>query len=132
MLVKVPERTNEKVTGQLAQFPYFTLKCKLSEVLKNRGLTMKELSALTGIRIAALSEMNNLKRSSVNIPHLVVIAQVLRIDEISDLFEFVMPDDTKEVFERDKAIIEKSGVLPEQEEFLSIIRKDKKKKPTSN
>lgn len=109
-----------------------TIKSKLGGVLKNRGLNLEELSALTGIRVATLSEIKNMKRSTISVPHLIVIAKALRVDDISELFSVVMTDETREAFEKDKKVIEKRGLLPEQEEFLSIIRKDKKKKPTSN
>lgn len=133
MIVKVNGKSNVKVTEELEKFPYFTLKCKLGEVLKERGIKMQELGDLTGIRVATISELISMKRSTINVPHLIVIAQTLRIDNISELFEFIMPPNTQEIFDQDKEIIEKASLLPDQEEILTVKRKQRsKKKPTSN
>jgi transcriptional regulator with XRE-family HTH domain len=128
MIVKVNEKTqkNEQIMSHLEKFPYFTLKCKLGEVLKERGMKMQELSDLSGIRIATISELINMKRSSFSVPHLLVIAQVLRITDISKLFEFIMPEDTEETFKKDQQIIEEQGMLPEQDKYLAIKREQRK------
>ncbi|MDQ0976663.1 transcriptional regulator with XRE-family HTH domain [Neobacillus niacini] len=130
MIVKVHDKTNEQVVSNLEKFPYFTIRCKLGEVLKERGLKMQELSDLTGIRVATISEMVNMKRSTLNVPHIIVIAQALRIDDISKLFEFIMPDDTKEIFTQDQEIIAKEAILPEQEEYLTKMRQERKNPTT--
>jgi transcriptional regulator with XRE-family HTH domain len=122
MIVKTHEWTNKKVTGQLEEFPYFTVKCKLHEVLKERGLSMEELHELTGLRIATISEIANMKRSTLSIPHIIVIAKALRITDMNVLIEFIMPEDTREQFEADQKIIENNGLLPEQDEVLEWKR----------
>lgn len=122
MLVKVNGKTSETITEHLSEFPFFALRCKLGKILKDRGLTMQELSDLSGIRVASISELVNMKRSTVSVPHIVVIAKVLRINDISELFEFIMPKDTAKQFEQDQRIIEVCGMLPEQDKVLSEIR----------
>jgi len=122
MIIKAHEWTNCKVSEHLEEFPYFTIRCNLAEVLKQRGMKMEELSELTGIRIASISEMANMKRSTISVPHLLVIAKELRISDISELFEFIMPEDTREQFEHDQKIIYDNGLLPEQDEILSWKR----------
>jgi putative transcriptional regulator len=128
MIVKVNEKTqkNEQIMSNLEKFPYFTLKCKLGEVLKERGMKMQELSDLTGIRVATISELVNMKRSTINVPHILVIAQVLRITDVSKLFEFIMPEDTEETFRNDQQVIEEQGMLPEQDQVLAIMRQQRK------
>lgn len=131
MLANLNKHANEAIKDQLLGFPFLTVRSKLDAVMKNRGLNAEELSALTGLRPATLSEIKNMRRSAINVHHLMVLAKVLRIDDIGELFEIVVMDDSKEAFEKDKKVIEKRGLLPEQEEFLSIVRKGKKRKPTS-
>jgi transcriptional regulator with XRE-family HTH domain len=126
MIVKTHEWTNKKVTGQLEEFPYFTVKCKLHEVLKERGLKMEELAELTGLRVATISELANMKRSTVSIPHIMVIAKALRIIYIDELIEFVMPEDTREQFLEDQEVIAKNGLLPEQDVILEWKRYENK------
>jgi transcriptional regulator with XRE-family HTH domain len=122
MIVKTHEWTNKKVTGQLEEFPYFTVKCKLHEILKERGLKMEELAELTGLRVATISEIANMKRSTLSVPHIIVIAKALRIIYIDELIEFIMPEDTHEQFLNDQEIIAKNGLLPEQDEILEWKR----------
>ena len=131
MIVKVNDKTNEQVKSNLERFPHFTIRCKLGEVLRERGLKLQELSDLTGIRIATISELINMKRSTISVPHLIVIAQALRIDDISKLFEFVMPEETQCIFDQDKEIIEREALLPEQEEYLSMLREQRKNPPAN-
>ncbi|AIM17288.1 DNA-binding protein [Bacillus sp. X1(2014)] len=61
---------------------------RLTEVLKERGMTQKELAELTGIRAAGISELANNQRKSINREHLEKIAAVLNITDISELIEF--------------------------------------------
>lgn len=134
MTLNVNEKTlkNDKIAENLNQHPDFLLRCKLGQILKERGFSMQEFSDLTGIRIATISEIVNMKRTTLNVPHLLVIAKVLRITEVSDLFEFIMPKATRLEFENDQKVIESNGsMLPEQDEYLSVIREQRKNPPTN-
>lgn len=130
-IVKMYDKMNETVTSNLLEFPDFNIKCKLGKVLKDRGLKMQELGDLTGIRVATISELANMKRTSVNIPILLVIAKALRITDVSELFEFVMPEDLHEKFVQDKKEIDRQGILPDQQEFLTNLRIQRKNPPTN-
>lgn len=127
MIVKVNSKSGDTFMENMKKFPFFTLKCKLNEVLKERGLTQTELSELTGIRPASISELANMKRSTINVPHLLVIAQTLRITDLCELIEFRMPEYDYVDFIKDQKIIEKNGLLPEQESYLEKLREEKKK-----
>lgn len=122
MIVKTHGWTNQKVADQLEEFPYFTIKCNIHDLLKERGLKLEELADITGIRIGGLSELANMKRSTISVPHLLVIAKALRITDINELIEFSMPQDTAEQFEKDQEYIKYNGLLPEQDELLSWKR----------
>ncbi|PGS22399.1 XRE family transcriptional regulator [Bacillus cereus] len=140
MIVRVHENTTDHVKKNLERFPYFTVRCKLGEILKDRGISMTELSHLTGIRTASLSELANMKRTTISVPHLIVIAVTLRITDLNDLIEFTMPPETEEIMKQDQQLIELCGsMLPEQDDYLMSIRKRSKRtlkkkaeKPTSN
>ncbi|MDA1509631.1 helix-turn-helix transcriptional regulator [Bacillus cereus] len=127
----------------LERFPSFAVKCKLGEIMQDRGISTQELADLTGIRPATISELCNLKRTTVSIPHLTVIAMTLRIKDMNELLEFSMLPETEEIIEQDQQIIELHGsLLPEQDEYLSWLRYERKlirkfwriakKKPTDN
>lgn len=61
---------------------------RLSDILKERGMTQKHLSELTGIRPAAISEICNNQRTSINREHIEKIADCLGIHEIKDIIHF--------------------------------------------
>ncbi|WP_353856739.1 helix-turn-helix transcriptional regulator [Bacillus sp. Bos-x628] len=132
MIIKMHEWTNDKEKEELNKFPSFRLRCRLRQLLKERGIKLKELSAMTGIRLSALSELANTTRSTINIPHLTTVAMALRITDLNELFEFLMEDDVRKQFTEDQHEIKKNGILPDQEEFLASVRKERKprKKPT--
>lgn len=58
---------------------------RLSEILKERGMTQKQLSELTGIRPAAISEICNNQRTSINREHIEKIADCLGILDVRDI-----------------------------------------------
>lgn len=61
---------------------------KLREILKERGITQKELAQMTGIREAGISELANNSRTSLNKEHLIKVAEALGITKIEDLVQF--------------------------------------------
>lgn len=61
------------------------LRVKLDEVLKDRNMSQKELAELTGIRPAAISELYNNQRKSINRDHIEKIAAALNISDINEL-----------------------------------------------
>lgn len=64
------------------------LHVRIKEVLKERNITQKELAELTGIRPAAISELANNLRTTINREHIERIAEVLEITRIDDLIRF--------------------------------------------
>ena len=54
----------------------------LGEYLKERGVSLNELSLLTDVRRAALSELVNGKRENINFGHISRIAEALDITDI--------------------------------------------------
>jgi transcriptional regulator with XRE-family HTH domain len=65
------------------------LEIKLKEALKENNLTQKELSELTGIREAAISELSNMKRRSINVEHLEKIINELNVENISKIINII-------------------------------------------
>ncbi|MCM3497664.1 helix-turn-helix transcriptional regulator [Paenibacillus lactis] len=58
---------------------------KLNEVLQSRNLTQTQLSEMSGVRQAAISEMSRNIREQVNLKTLEKIADALNIDDITEL-----------------------------------------------
>lgn len=62
---------------------------KISNLLKKHNISLRELSRLTDIRHAALSELSNGKRSNIHFRHIEKIAEALGIDDINEIIELV-------------------------------------------
>jgi putative transcriptional regulator len=63
---------------------------KLREVLRRKGISQKELSQLTGLREATISELVNDSRSVYNKEHLSKIMEVLKLEDLSELLEIIV------------------------------------------
>jgi hypothetical protein len=51
-------------------------------------MTQKELSELTKIRPASISDLSNNVRTAINRDHLCAVAEALKITDIRDLVDF--------------------------------------------
>ena len=58
---------------------------KIHKLLQQEGISLRELSRLTDIRHAALSELANQKRQNINFNHIEKIADALNIEDIRDI-----------------------------------------------
>ena len=64
------------------------IKLNLRRLLEEKNVTQQQLSAMTGIRQATISEMVNRRRRSVNLDYLERILTVLDVKDPSRLIEF--------------------------------------------
>ncbi|RXZ79056.1 XRE family transcriptional regulator [Paenibacillaceae bacterium] len=60
---------------------------KITDLLKEHDISLRELSRLTDIRHAALSELANYKRQNINFGHIERIAEALEIDDIREIID---------------------------------------------
>lgn len=65
------------------------VKVNINELLKKNNISLRELSRLTDIRHAALSELANQKRENINFNHIEKIATALNIRDIREIIELV-------------------------------------------
>ncbi|MCU6792470.1 helix-turn-helix transcriptional regulator [Paenibacillus sp. WQ 127069] len=66
---------------------------KIPELLKQRNISLRELSRLSDVRHAALSELSNGKRENINFSHIEKIADALRISDIRTIIDLVEVED---------------------------------------
>lgn len=59
------------------------IEIKLKQLMIEKNITQSELSELTGIRQAYISELVNMKRQSVNLNHLASIIRVLNVRDMN-------------------------------------------------
>ncbi len=65
------------------------VKVKIHELVNQRGISLRELSRLTDIRHAALSELANQKRQNINFSHIEKIADTLELDDIREIIDLI-------------------------------------------
>lgn len=65
------------------------VKVKIHELISQRGISLRELSRLTDIRHAALSELANQKRQNINFSHIERIADTLELEDIREIIDLV-------------------------------------------
>lgn len=61
------------------------LKLKLKEILKERGITQRDLAELTGLTTTVISEVATNRRMSINRKHLAVIIAALDIKDLNEI-----------------------------------------------
>lgn len=59
------------------------------ELMKEKGLSLNELSVKSNVRRAALSELFNGKRENINFEHIAKIAEALGTSDISKIITLV-------------------------------------------
>ncbi|OAS13352.1 helix-turn-helix domain-containing protein [Paenibacillus oryzisoli] len=62
---------------------------KIANLTKQHKISLRELSRLSDVRHAALSELSNGKRENVNFSHIVRIAEALNIEDIREIIDLV-------------------------------------------
>ncbi|MEI7028250.1 helix-turn-helix domain-containing protein [Paenibacillus sp. y28] len=62
---------------------------KISELAKEYNITLRELSRLSDVRHAALSELSNGKRENINFNHIERIAEALNITDIRKIIDLI-------------------------------------------
>ncbi|MGG6309308.1 helix-turn-helix domain-containing protein [Paenibacillus macerans] len=62
---------------------------KIKELTKKHNISLRELSRLSDVRHAALSELANGKRESISFNHIERIAEALKISDIREIIELI-------------------------------------------
>ncbi|MDR6554672.1 helix-turn-helix transcriptional regulator [Paenibacillus qinlingensis] len=62
---------------------------KIAELTQKHNISLRELSRLSDVRHAALSELANGKRENINFSHIVRIAEALGIEDIREIVDLV-------------------------------------------
>ncbi len=65
------------------------IRVNIDHLLNKHNISLRELSRLTDIRHAALSELANQKRENINFQHIEKIADALHITDIREIIDLV-------------------------------------------
>ena len=90
---------NELVVGTAGRLEDAEIIIKLDDLLKERGISQKDLAMMTGMRIATISEIANGKGISFNKVQLLSIMVALRLTSFNQLFEIRLPESLREKYE---------------------------------
>lgn len=63
------------------------LEIKIRDLINKHNISLSELSRLSDIEVARLSELANGKRQRIQINHLIRIAEALDIDDIGEIIQ---------------------------------------------
>jgi hypothetical protein len=112
--MKKRKNINEVVNKTIEEFDV-KVNCKLGTILDEVGLSIRELSLLTGIRYASVNELVNNKKVTLNLQHVLAIMVALRITDFNQLFELEFEDVNEHDVYRNEAfqIHDKGAGLPD-------------------
>lgn len=104
---------------------------KLADRMAERNLTVRELAAITGLRLATISDIMNGNRVSMNFQHLTIIMLALRLSKLSDLIDIKIPDFLTDLYNNESEKWITTGQAPEVtyqlKQCFSISKQDEKK-----
>lgn len=63
------------------------LEIKIHNLLSKHSISLSELSRLSDIEVARLSELANGKRQRIQVDHLIRIAEALDIDDVGEIIQ---------------------------------------------
>jgi DNA-binding Xre family transcriptional regulator len=86
---------NDIVNETILTFGEVYVKSKIKDKLDEYGLSITDLSNLTGIRYASVNEIVNSKKATLNLQHLTAIMIALRVNSFDELFELKFADEEK-------------------------------------
>ncbi|MBD1224792.1 helix-turn-helix domain-containing protein [Virgibacillus halodenitrificans] len=66
-----------------------TIKVNIMELASKQGISLTELSRLSNVRVATLSELSNGKRKRIEFDHIRKIAETLNINDINEIISIV-------------------------------------------
>ena len=98
---EVHEMTNKAVVNTVTSIEGVEFTIKLDKLMKDRGLSQRELGMITGLRAGTINSILNGKGTTLNKIQLVTLMIGLRITDLSELIEVKFPDQIKEEFSQD-------------------------------
>lgn len=89
----IPYSTKERKEKKIKMSSNLVMKIKVGDILKERNITQKDLSVLTGINRNQIQRICSNQHTSINKKHLAMIANALDIEDLNDLFEITTEDE---------------------------------------
>ena len=94
---------------------------KLADRMRERNLSVRKLAALSGLRLATISNLMNGKKGSINLEHMLILMAVLRLDKLSDLVDIRVPASIRDNMLEETIEWKKTHEVPEETKRLTSI-----------
>ena len=127
--MKKRKNINEIVNETMEEFGQVTVQTKIAERLEELGMSLNQLSLLTGIRYASLNELKNGKKVTLNLQHLIAIMIALRIKSFDQLLTLdFMDKDMEDLFDKEALKYAEQGLPDEKRELMraNAVRLERK------
>ena len=108
----ITAKTGQPTIKLLTQFKDAYIVYKLEDILQKRGLSQRQLSELTGIRQATISNLATGKSQLINKDILFALMFALRITDISDIIDIKLPPAVARQFHEEADSWEESKTPP--------------------
>lgn len=104
MLENSHKLMNEIVVGTASRLKEAHVVCRLDELLKEKGVTQKQLSSMTGMRAGTISQWVNAKSGhTINLVQLMAIMVALRVTDITEIITIRLPKELEEKYKQQSA-----------------------------
>lgn len=126
--MKKRKNIHEIVNETMEEFGQVTVQTKIAERLEELGMSLNQLSLLTGIRYASLNELKNGKKVTLNLQHLIAIMIALRIKSFDQLLTLdFMDKDMEDLFDKEALKYAEQGLPDEKRELMksNAVRLDR-------
>lgn len=127
--MKKRKNIHEIVNETMEEFGQVTVQTKIAERLEELGMSLNQLSLLTGIRYASLNELKNGKKVTLNLQHLIAIMIALRIKSFDQLLTLdFMDKDMEDLFDQEALKYAEHGLPDEKRELMraNAVRLERK------
>ncbi|HEF5065784.1 helix-turn-helix domain-containing protein [Bacillus paramobilis] len=114
--LNVERHSNDLIKENIQAFPDVQLKVNLDKLMNRYSLTLKEVALLTGLRTATVSNIKNMKMTTLNIAQILLLVKALRITDLGELIELEMEEETRERFTEERAEMDRRNTLTEEME----------------
>lgn len=107
------KNTSDTIIDILSSVNGITIESNLGKVMNDRGVTQRRLALLTGLRQATISDLVNGKNIQINKSHLIAIMIVLRVTDITELFNIKFTQEVTEQFQQEAKEWKETKQVPE-------------------
>lgn len=101
-----------------------TFNVKIDDLIAARGISQRQLSDITGIQLSYLSDFLLGKTTTINKTHLLALMAVLRVTDITEIFDVTLPIEKEEKYKWEQEQWIDTKIMPDSVKELAHIATD--------